>query len=320
MNAQRNAQRNAESGPRHPLSAKRQIQAELAGAGLAPLARLGQCFLVAPHVVERIRGALEGRPDDLLIEIGPGPGTITRLLADDAGRVVAVEIDPGLAALAGKRTAGLTHVAVLLGDALDTPLADLVKAGLGLVAPEPARRVKVFSNLPYYITTPLLFKVMEEAAGLTATGLPPVDRAVLMVQREVGERFLARPGTKDYGILTVAVGYYSVATEVARVSRHSFWPSPEVDSVIVRLDFAAVPARPVAPADFFPVLRAAFGQRRKKLVNCLAAAPSLGLDRAAAEAAATAAGVDPGRRGETLDFEEFTHLAAAVRTVRMNSR
>lgn len=300
-----------------------EVRATLAASGLAPLSRLGQNFLIDGNVAGKIMTALEPGTEDLVIEIGPGPGFLSAALALRAGRFLAVEIDPGMARVAAQRLAPFPSARVLKGDALKEDLAKLVATGMELpAAPEPAvattppaRRLKVFSNLPYYITTPLLFKVLEEYRRLPPGG-PAADRGIFMVQREVADRILATPGGKAYGVLTLAIQYYSLASLVAVVSRHSFWPAPDVDSALIRLDFRDVPAAPMASEDLLPVVRGAFGQRRKKISNSLAASPDLGLSREEAREALVAAGVDPDRRGETLSLEEFVRLAGEWKNIR----
>ena len=302
-----------------------EVKGALAASGLAPLSRLGQNFLIDGNVARKIVAALEPGPDDLVLEIGPGPGFLSVTLAAPAGRFLAVEIDPGMAKMAAQRLSPFPSAQVLKADALKADLTELVATGWQLSAAaasaasataspaaaagvRPPPRLKVFSNLPYYITTPLLMKVLEESRRLPA-GFPTPDRGIFMVQKEVAARILAKPGGKDYGILTLAVQYYSQASLVCTVSRNSFWPAPDVDSVVIRLDFRAIPAAPLAPEDLFPVVRGAFGQRRKKIANALAASPGLSLSRDDAYRALAAAGVDPDRRGETLSLDEFVRLA-----------
>lgn len=286
----------------------------MAANGLAPLSRLGQNFLIDGNVAGKIIAALEPGPDDLVLEIGPGPGFLSAALAARAGRFLAVEIDPGMAQVAAQRLSPFPWARVVKADALKVDLLELVASGLELPSGAASSsgsgpRLKVFSNLPYYITTPLLMKVLEEFRRLPA-GSPAADRGVFMVQKEVADRILAEPGGKDYGVLTLAVQYYSQASPVCTVSRHSFWPAPDVDSVVIRLDFRDVPAAPLAPQDLFPVVRGAFGQRRKKVANSLAASPALMMSREDAYKALAAAGVDPDRRGETLSLDEFVRLAS----------
>ncbi len=238
-------------------------------------------------------GPLEGRA---VVEIGAGLGALTlALAAAGAARVLAVEKDLGLATLLGENTAGWENVEVVLGDALDLDLASLAGG-------DPL----VLGNLPYSITTPLLLKLLR----------PPVfwPRAVVMVQAEVAERITARPGTKEYGTLSLAVSRVARPELAFRVGRNSFYPRPEVDSAVLTLARREVPAGGLDPAGLDRlevVIRAAFGHRRKRLSNALAA--GLGLDRETVSRAVAGAGLDPGRRGETLDLEEFVTLERALR-------
>ena len=295
-----------------------EVRDSLAASGLSPLSRLGQNFLVDGNVAEKIISALDPGIDDLIIEIGPGPGYISAVLAAKAGRFLAVEIDPGMAAMTEQRLAAWPSARVVKANALKVDLAALVASGAELparVVDGPARetaggphRLKFFSNLPYYITTPLLMKILEENRNFPP-GFAAAGRAIFMVQREVADRILASPGGKEYGVLTLAVQYYSKPTLVAMVSRRSFWPAPDVDSALVQLEFRDISAAPLSPEEFFPVVRGAFGQRRKKVANSLAAYPALEMSRDEARLALEAIGVDSDRRGETLSMEEFVRLA-----------
>jgi len=272
---------------------------ELVRSGaIRPRRRLGQNFLVDRNIVGkivRVAGHLEGRP---VIEIGAGLGALTLALAGAApAQVVAVEKDERLLPHLIQNTAGLERVRVVAGDALRLDLA-------GLAGPEPV----VTGNLPYRITTPLLLKLLE----------PPVfwPRAVLMVQSEVAQRILAPPGTKDYGALTLAVAASAAASLAFRVSPNSFYPRPEVDSAVLALRRHPEPAGGLDPAGLrrlSVLVRAAFGQRRKTLGNALAG--GLDLDRADVTRRVDAAGIDPGRRGETLSLDEFLVLERAFRGI-----
>lgn len=265
----------------------------LARFNLAPLTRLGQHFLVDPGVLDKIMAATDPGAGDTILEIGPGLGTVTRALAPRVARVIAVEVDRGLLRALEYTLRGLANVRVVGGDALKLDLADLL-AGEG-----PA---KVVSNLPYYITTPLIFRLLD--AG-------PFPRLVLMVQEEVARRLAAGPGTPAYGALTVNVAARYRVGVVARVSRQAFYPVPGVDSTVLVLH--PRPPREPAPSrrTLEAVVRAAFGQRRKTLTGALAGG-ELGLERAAVRRAVELAGIDGGRRGETLSLEEFENLARAV--------
>lgn len=279
------------------------VKAILERFGLAPLARLGQHFLVDANVLDKIVTAADPGLGDTILEIGPGLGTMTRALALRAGRVVAVELDRGLLRVLDHTLDGLANVQVVKGDALKLDLAGLLAGETG--------PIKVVSNLPYYITTPLIFRLLDTGS---------LSRLVLMVQEEVAGRLTAGPGTPAYGALTVNVAARYRVTVVARVSRQAFYPVPGVDSMVLALlPRPSGEAVPGPPAMLEAVVRAAFGQRRKTLASALAGS-ALGLERPAARRAAELAGVDAGRRGETLDLDEFERLARAVENLLREDR
>ncbi|RJX23002.1 MAG: 16S rRNA (adenine(1518)-N(6)/adenine(1519)-N(6))-dimethyltransferase RsmA [Ammonifex sp.] len=273
-------------------------RAYLTAQGFKPKKRLGQHFLVNPGIINKIVAVANLTAADTVLEIGPGVGTLTLRLAEDAGKVVAVEVDRVLAALLGGLFSAHPHVVVVEGDALKVDPDYLVTSAGG------ALPYKVVANLPYYITTPLLTRFLE--------GDFKVSVLVLMVQKEVALRLVARPGTKEYGSLSVLVAYKTEPELVTVVSRGSFSPVPAVDSAVVRLAVRTKP--PVAVVNerlFFRVVRAAFGQRRKTLLNALAGA-NLGVSRDAWKSILTEAGIDPERRGETLSLEEFALITGSL--------
>lgn len=266
--------------------------------------RLGQNFLSNPAILERIADSAGITPEDTVLEIGPGTGLLTRHLARRAGQVVAVEIDERMKPDLDLVCRDHPNVRVVWGDFLKLPWADL-----GL----PADRLEVVANIPYYITTPILLELLQARAleQHPLSEIAPRARAiVLMVQQEVAERMRAHPASKDYGSLSVLVQYAAAVERCFLVPRGAFVPRPKVDSAVVRL----LPRRepPVAVADprtFFRVVRGAFGQRRKTLMNALLGAS---FDREALTTAFEAAGIDPGRRGETLSIAEFAALSGAL--------
>ncbi|MCL5677430.1 MAG: 16S rRNA (adenine(1518)-N(6)/adenine(1519)-N(6))-dimethyltransferase RsmA [Firmicutes bacterium] len=264
--------------------------------GLAPRHHLGQNFLVEPEVLKTILAAADLSSQDVAIEVGPGLGVLTRVLARSAGEVIALELDPGLLELLKQELQDLGNVHLVQGDALKVDLNAL----LAEHPPVPPGRSKVVANLPYYITTPFLMRLLEEVEGW--------ERAVLMVQREVADRLLAPPGNKSYGVLSLAVQYHAQCDLVAAVGRKAFWPAPEVDSAVVRLTRREQPPVTTFPRLLFAAVRAAFGQRRKTLGNALGA--RFGRERA--QAALQSAGIDAKRRGETLSLEEFARVAEAI--------
>lgn len=277
------------------LASASTLKALLAAHGLRPQHKLGQNFLTDRRVLEAIADASAAGPDDLVLEIGPGLGSLTQQLAERAGRVLAVELDRNLVNLLGKTIQQTyTNVEVVQGDAGRIDLHTLLAERL-----EPGRRARVAANLPYYITTPLVMRLLEEEL--------PLDRIVVMVQKEVADRMTSPPGSKEYGALSVAVQYYTEPQIVLNVSKGAFLPPPEVESAVVAMQMRERPPVEAPKAAFFRVVKAAFGQRRKTVLNALVA--GLGVDKERVEAALTAAGVALQRRGETLSLEEFAAVA-----------
>jgi 16S rRNA (adenine1518-N6/adenine1519-N6)-dimethyltransferase len=278
---------------------------------LAPRKGLGQHFLWQQRVAERMAVAAELDPGDLVLEIGPGLGILTAACAARAGLVIAVEIDAGLLPLLESELQGYPNVRLVEGDALKMDWVGLVR----LLAPAGStdRACKVVGNLPYYLTTPLL-------TDLLSGELRP-ELMVLMVQHEVAERIVADPGSKIYGSLSVLARYHAVPELLFSVAPQEFWPQPDVTSAVIRLRLRPQPAVRVRDeALFFMVVRAAFRYRRKTLKNALDEAGLLprppGADDRLAAALFQAAGIDPGRRGETLDLDEFACLAEALAQAR----
>lgn len=264
--------------------------------GLRPHRRRGQNFLVDANVLQRVVDAAELDPAEAVFEIGAGLGVLTRALATRCRGVLTVEVDSGLCALLCEETiAGLSHVTLLHADFLDLDLRSELTAALG-PGPYP-----VVANLPYSITTPALTRILEHPDLFR--------RAVLMVQREVADRLLAAPGTREYGSLTLFVQFHADLRRVCSIPRRAFLPVPDVESTLIRVDLRETSRFPdVDPECYFSLVHAAFGQRRKTLANALA--PALPrLDRPAIVALLAAASIDPGRRGETLSPEEFAALA-----------
>lgn len=262
--------------------------------GIHPRKRLGQHFLVSAAALRAILQAADLDRRDAVLEIGAGVGTLTAALAERAGSVVAVEVDPAVLPALRAVVAPYPHVRVVHADAMAVDLAALL--------PEEGVR-KVVANLPYRIASPLVVRLLDPSLR--------IRRLVLTVQREVAERMAARPGRPDYGLLSVLVQARAAVTVVRRLPPGAFFPPPEVESAVVRLDPHDRPPWQTGGEDaFMRVVRAAFAQRRKTVRNAVAAA--LGLAPAAAAAACVRAGIDPGRRGETLTLEEFAALARAV--------
>ena len=282
------------------LSSPAAVAALLKRHGLRPRRRFGQNFLADANTLGKIAAAGSLAPGDAALEIGAGLGVLTRALAEavgPSGRVAALEVDRDLLPALAETVGDLPQVTVVPGDATAVDWPAFLDAHF-----PGAARVSVVANIPYNITSPLLTMLLAQRGRFA--------RIVLLVQKEVAARLGAKPGTPDYGALTVFAQFHTQVETVGIVSRRVFFPPPEVDSAIVRLTPHAAPPAPVADeARFFAVVRAAFGQRRKALLNALSGDPALGWSRDQAAQALAAAAIDPNRRGETLSLEEFARLA-----------
>lgn len=258
--------------------------------------KYGQNFIGDPALLERIATVCDWQPGDRALEIGPGAGTLTRAIAREAEEVLAVEIDRRLAPLLEDTLADCANVHLVFTDALKADLDALMRDTLGWDG-----RYKLIANLPYYITTPLIMHVLEDSEK--------VSELVIMVQKEVGERLCAAPGSKAYGAVTVMVQYAATVARAFDVGRHAFVPAPEVDSTILHLiPYEKRPIQAQSDAVLRRVVKAAFSQRRKTLRNSLS---SLGCDKALIRQALEAAGIEDSRRAETLSVAEFVALADA---------
>ncbi|MDQ6886368.1 MAG: 16S rRNA (adenine(1518)-N(6)/adenine(1519)-N(6))-dimethyltransferase RsmA [Gemmatimonadota bacterium] len=262
-----------------------------APAGMPPVRKsLGQHFLHDRNVLARIADALGLSREETVVEIGPGRGALTDLLSARAGRVVAIEIDRALAGLLRERYSG-SNVTVIEGDVLDVELG--VVAGGGYV---------LAGNVPYYITTPILFHAMRP---------PRPSRALYLVQREVAERMAAPPGGREYGALSVNVQALARVELLFHVPRSAFQPQPRVDSAVVRVTPREIPlVSPALESRFRPFVIAAFGLRRKQMRRVVRTVERM--DVAGASQLLLACGIDGERRPETLSPEEFSALVAAL--------
>ncbi|WP_378951238.1 16S rRNA (adenine(1518)-N(6)/adenine(1519)-N(6))-dimethyltransferase RsmA [Pelosinus sp. sgz500959] len=256
--------------------------------GIRMSKKLGQNFLIDEHVVKSIVDAADIKPGDAVLEIGPGIGTLTQGLAEAGAQVTAVEIDRRLLEVLSKTLEGYENVRVVHGDILRINIAETVGAP----------QYKVVANLPYYITTPIIMGLLEARM--------PIDVLVTMVQKEVAERMVASPGTKDYGALSVAVQYYTKAEIMFVVKPDSFIPPPSVDSAVIRCTVREKPPVQVNEKIFFRVVRAAFAQRRKTLLNTL---KTTGVPIETLKIILEKTGIDGARRGETLSLDEFAALS-----------
>ncbi|MDI9260395.1 16S rRNA (adenine(1518)-N(6)/adenine(1519)-N(6))-dimethyltransferase RsmA [Alicyclobacillus sendaiensis] len=277
-----------------PVSA-REVKELLRRHGVIAKKGYGQNFLVDGRVLEIIVRAVAPDAHTVVLEVGPGLGALTSALAERAKRVVAIEKDASLRPVLDEVLSRHGNVEIVYEDCLKVDLR-------ALMAPRMAQgeRLVFAANLPYYVTTPILFQVLESEL--------PVSRAVVMVQREVADRMVAEPGGKDYGVLSVGVQYRGRVRRVANVPPSAFLPQPGVESAVVEIDCEMRPAvRAADEAVLFRVVRAAFGTRRKTLENALAA--GLGEPKEAVRHKVTAAGIDPGTRAERLSLADFVRLA-----------
>ena len=263
---------------------------------IRPKKRLGQHFLKAPYHLERIAAAADLCEQDVVLEIGPGTGALTAVLLQRCGRVVAVELDKELVAHLRERFQNVSRLHLVHGDILALDPGQLVADAVGAHTP-----YKVVANLPYYITSAILRHLLEASR--------PPTLLVVTVQEEVARRICASP--PHMSLLAVSVQMYGEPRIVHRIPRGAFYPVPEVDSAVVRVDVLPAPRVDVPDTDFFfRVVRAGFGQRRKQLRNALAG--RLGLSRERVSTALAAAGIDPQRRAETLSLEEWARLVRAL--------
>ncbi|EMT45284.1 MULTISPECIES: 16S rRNA (adenine(1518)-N(6)/adenine(1519)-N(6))-dimethyltransferase RsmA [Anoxybacillus] len=259
---------------------------------------LGQNFLIEPNVLHRIVDFAELSEQTGVIEIGPGIGALTEQLARRAKKVVAFEIDQRLLPILDETLSPYGNVSIIHQDILKANVEKVIAEQLADVDD-----IMVVANLPYYVTTPIIMKLLTDRL--------PIRGMVVMLQKEVAERMAAKPGTKDYGSLTIAVQYYTHAETVMHVPRTVFMPKPNVDSAVIRLLRREQPAVHVSDEQFFfTVVRASFGQRRKTILNNLMSQLPNGKEKKEQiEQALHNAHIDPKRRGETLTIAEFATLS-----------
>ena len=258
--------------------------------------KFGQNFLIDTHVLEKIIRAADIHEDDMVLEVGPGIGTMTQYLAKAAGKVVAVEIDKNLIPILSETLEGYGNVRIINEDVLKLDIPRLVEEENG------GKPVKVVANLPYYITTPIIMGLFEEHV--------PIESITVMVQKEVADRMQTGPGNKDYGALSLAVQYYASPYIVANVPPNCFIPRPKVGSAVIRLTCHEHP--PVDVADerlLFDIIRASFNQRRKTLANGLKNSDRLDFPKEIIMEAIERLGKGASVRGESLTLEEFAKLS-----------
>lgn len=278
-----------------PLASPAATRELLDAFGLATKHRLGQNFLVDNHVIERIMALAELTGEERVLEVGPGIGTLTLALVEEAGRVVSIEMDRELEPVLAAHATAHPNFRYLMGDALKVPPAYVAEAAGG----EPTEFV---ANLPYNVAATIILDLFER--------MPALRRAVVMVQKEVADRIAARPGTRAYGAYTVKLALFAAVTGRFEVPPRCFLPAPHVDSAVVRLDRRPLEdGLPVALRDVCRVVDAAFAQRRKTIRNSMSAT---GFDKQALDIAFAQAGVSPTARAETLPVETFVELSAAL--------
>lgn len=263
--------------------------------GFSASKRFGQNFIKDNRVLEDIVEASCLTKEESVVEIGPGLGSLTEVLSEAADQVYAVEVDRKLIPILEETLKGRDNIHIINQDIMKTDVKALTDG----------RPFRIVANLPYYITTPIIMSLLENRV--------PCRSITVMVQKEVGERMVAQPGNKDYGALTLAVGYYTKAAIVRKVPSSCFIPAPKVDSVVVHMDVLQKPTVEVEDEELlFSLIRGAFNQRRKTLLNALSGYPALDLDKEVIRKAIADIGEKPTVRGEELSLRRFADLAGAL--------
>ena len=261
--------------------------------------RLGQNFLINDNVIESIVKAAEVTEENLIIEIGPGLGTLTSKLLEKAGKVIAVELDENMIKILEDRFKLYKNFYLINEDILKIDLKELIASNLNNL-----KKVKIVANLPYYITTPIIMKLLEDKLA--------IDSITVMVQKEVADRITARPGDKLSGAITYSVNYYAETEKVILVGKESFIPSPEVDSEVIKLNIRKEPPVNVENEEiFFKLIKASFMQRRKTLQNALTNS-GIVTDKEVVRKVFDKMNLKPDIRGEKLTIEEFARLANLI--------
>ena len=269
--------------------------------------KFGQNFLIDTHVLEKIIDAAGIGKGDMVLEIGPGIGTMTQYLAETAGKVVAVEIDKNLIPILHETLQAYDNVKIIHGDILKVDISKLVEEENG------GKPIKVVANLPYYITTPIIMGLFE--------GNVPIESITVMVQKEVADRMQVGPGSKEYGALSLAVQYYAEPYIAANVPPNCFMPRPNVGSAVIRLTRHQTPPVDVEnPELMFKLVRASFNQRRKTLQNGLNNSQELTFTKEQIAQAIAEANLPPAVRGEALTLAQFAELANVFSEMEKNGR
>lgn len=261
--------------------------------------KLGQNFLIDDDIIQNIIDAAELKETDLVIEIGPGLGTLTSKLLEKAGKVIAIELDEKMLKVLNDRFSLYNNFILINNDVLKVDLNKIIEENL-----EQLKSVKIVANLPYYITTPIIMKLLESKLK--------IETITVMVQKEVADRITATPGDKLSGAITYSVDYYAKAEEVVFVSKSCFMPSPEVDSAVIKLEIRKEPKVNVLNEEmFFKVIKASFMQRRKTLINGLMNSGII-KDREKLNTILKEANIDSNIRGEKLTIEQFANLSNLI--------
>lgn len=255
--------------------------------------RLGQNFLIDDSVLEDIIEASQITPEDFIIEIGPGVGTLTKLLLNKAKGVCAIELDSDLIPILNEELKGYENFEIVHGDALKVDFNEIIGE---------KKSVKIVANLPYYVTTPIISRLLN--------GNYDINSITIMIQKEVAERIAAKPNTKEYGALTLLVQYYCSVEIIRKVSPKAFIPQPKVESMVIKLNKFEAPRVSLKDKElFFKIVRESFNMRRKTLSNSL---KNIKLEKDKLMLAFKNADIDPKRRGETLSIEEFGKLSDCI--------
>ncbi len=261
--------------------------------------KFGQNFLVDSNILDKIIESAQLTKEDCVLEIGPGIGTMTQCLAEEAGEVVAVEIDRNLIPILEDTLSAYNNVTILNEDILKVDISRIAEEHNG------GKPIKVVANLPYYITTPIIMALFESHV--------PLHSVTVMVQKEMADRMQVGPGTKDYGALSLAVQYYAEPEIITRVPASCFMPKPNVDSTVIRLTrYEKPPVDVEDEAYLFAVIRASFNQRRKTLANGLTNAGNLGVNRQMVEETLNKMGLPAMVRGEALTLGQFAELSSRL--------
>lgn len=261
--------------------------------------RFGQNFLIDLNILDKIVLGAELTPQDVVIEIGPGIGSLTQILAEHAKKVIAIEIDKKLIPILNETLADYDNISIINADILKVDLMKIINEENG------GRPVKIVANLPYYITTPIIMGIFENDI--------PVENITVMVQKEVADRMQSSPGTKDYGALSLAVQYYSEPTIVAQVGPNCFIPTPKVGSSVICLKkYRTSPICVKDEALMFKLIRAAFNQRRKTLLNSISNQEALNVTKEEITQALFSMDIDSRVRGEALTLQQFAELTNTI--------